>query len=129
MKFLADHCVYGGTVKLLREQGHEVITLKELGRAAIPDSQVLVEAQARDAVLITTDKGFGNILVHPPGSHGGIILLRMRPTNQRRVHEILLEFLRAYDREALRKTLVVIDTHTYRIRRDKGSTQAYHTKE
>ena len=62
MKIVADHCVYGKTVKILRAQGHEVLTLKELGRADADDPEVLALAQSLDAVLVTNDKGFGNIL-------------------------------------------------------------------
>jgi len=117
MKILADHCVYGKTVKLLRAQGHTVLTLKEMGQANAPDPQVLALAQSLDAVLVTNDKGFGNILTYPPGRYGGIIVLRITATNQRRVHEILLDFLKTRDRETLRKALVVIDARTCRIRR------------
>ena len=62
MKILADHCVYSQTIELMRGQGHQVLTLKELGRADQPDLQVLALAQSLDAVLVTTDKGFVNIL-------------------------------------------------------------------
>lgn len=117
MKILADHCVYGKTVKLLRAQGHEVITLKELNQADAEDSQVLSLAQSLDAVLVTNDKGFGNILMYPPAQYSGIILLRMTAANQQRVHRILLDFLKTHNREALRGARVVIDTHTYRIRK------------
>lgn len=107
------------TVKLLRAQGYEVITLKELGQADAEDSQVLALAQSLDAVLITNDKGFGNILTYPPERYGGIILLRVTAVNQQRVHQILLNFLRQRDREALRRALVVVDARTYRIRKPK----------
>ncbi len=117
MKVLADHCVYGKTVKLLRAQGHKVISLKELGQANADDPQVLALAQSLDAVLVTNDKGFGNILAYPPERFGGIVVLRVTAANQQRVHQILLDFLRLHDREALRKTLVVIDARTYRIRK------------
>ncbi len=118
MKILTDHCVYGKTVKLLRTQGHEVIKLKELGQAAADDPQVLAPAQSLDAVLITNDNGFGNILTYPPERYGGIVVLRVTAKNQQRVHEILLDLLKSYDLEALRKALVVIDAHTYRVRKD-----------
>jgi hypothetical protein len=66
MKFLADHCVYGKTVKLLRAQGHEVITLKELGQADAEDVQVLALAQSLDAVLITNRQRIWKHLNVPP---------------------------------------------------------------
>lgn len=92
-------------------------TLKELSQADAPDSHVLALAQSLDAVLVTSDKGFGNILAYPPKQHGGIILLRITPQNQQRVHQILTNFLRTHDRERLRGALAVIDARTYRLRR------------
>jgi len=97
-----------------------VVTLKELGQANAEDPQVLALAHSLDAVLVTNDKGFGNILAYPPESYDGILLLRVTATNQQRIHQILLDFLRSHDREALRKTLVVIDARTYRIRKGSG---------
>jgi predicted nuclease of predicted toxin-antitoxin system len=117
MKIVADHCVYGKTVKILRDQGHAVVTLRELDRADADDPEVLALAQSHDAVLITNDKGFGNILAYPPEKYGGIIVLRVTGANQERVHQILVDSLKRFDREALRKTLVVIDARTYRVRR------------
>jgi len=52
MKFLADHCVYGKTVKLLRAQGHEVITLKELGQADAEEKQHNRETLRRALAVI-----------------------------------------------------------------------------
>ncbi len=122
MKFLADHYVYGKTVKPLRAQGHEVITLKELGQADAEDLQVLALAQSLDAVLITNDKGFGNILTYPPERYSGIILLCITAANQQRVHQVLLNFLKQHNRETLRRALVVIDARTYRIRKSGGES-------
>lgn len=119
MKILADHCVYGQTIELIRAQGHQVLTLKELGRADQPDLQVLALAQSLDAVLVTTDKGFGNILAYPPERYGGIVLLRITPTSQQRIHQVLQDFLKTHKQETLRQTLVVIDVRTYRIRRSQ----------
>jgi len=78
MKFLADHCVYGKTIRLLREQGHDVLILKELGKETSLDEIVLELAQKESAVLITCDREFGSILLYPPERYNGIV-----PTNHR----------------------------------------------
>jgi predicted nuclease of predicted toxin-antitoxin system len=117
MKILADHCVFGKTVKLLREHGYEVITLKELGKADTEDEEVLSIASSLNAILITNDKDFGNILRYPPERYGGIIVLKITFENQGSIHEILLNMLKKYDQEQLKKALVVINTKTYRMRR------------
>lgn len=50
MMFLADQCVWGRTVRLLREEGHEVTTLRELGKERASDDEVLEIAQGLDAI-------------------------------------------------------------------------------
>ena len=117
MKILTDHCVFGKTVNLLRQQGHEVSTLKEVGKAGAENEEVLGIATSLSAILITNDKGFGNVLRYPPKQYGGIIVLRITFENQKRIHEILINMLKEYNQEELQKTLVVIDTKTYRMRR------------
>jgi predicted nuclease of predicted toxin-antitoxin system len=98
MRVLADHCVYGKTVRLLRAHGCEVVTLHQLGQADASDGEVLALAQSLDAVLITNDKGFGNILVYPPARHEGVIVLRMKAAHQERVHRNMLGLLRLRSR-------------------------------
>lgn len=104
-------------MKLLRQEGHEVTTLRELGKADAEDEEVLGIATSLNALLITNDKDFGNVLKYPPEQYGGVIVLRITFENQKRVHEILLNMLKKYGREKLRKTLVVIDTKTYRMKK------------
>jgi predicted nuclease of predicted toxin-antitoxin system len=116
MKLLADHCVFGKTIRLLRERGHEVLTLKELDHASSPDEIVLQLAQKGTAVLITSDREFGNILRYPPERSNGIVVLKITPSNQSRVHRFLLDFLQGQSRSSLRGKLVVVDTHHVRMR-------------
>jgi len=61
MKFLSDQCLLGKTLKLLRKEGHTVVTLKELGKQSAPDEEVIKIARSIDAILITNDLDFGNI--------------------------------------------------------------------
>jgi|SRR3954464_9225391 predicted nuclease of predicted toxin-antitoxin system len=62
---------------LLREAGHDAIHVGEAGLQGQPDSAVLQSTQSRNAVLITEDAGFGDLRTYPPGTHCGIILLRV----------------------------------------------------
>lgn len=117
MKIPADHCVYGKTVRILKEHGYEVLTLKELNKTDATDDEVLRSAVALDAVLLTNDKGFGNVFQYPPASHRGIILMKINLRNDISVHEILLDFLRKHEQQQLRGTLAVIDGKSCRTRR------------
>lgn len=118
MNLLADHCVFGQTVRLLREAGHSVVWLREIEKQEAEDEEVLQIARSQDAVLLTCDLDFGDILRYPPTTHEGILILRIDPPeNLRTVHTILLDLLRITDRETLRTGLVIISSAGYRIRR------------
>ena len=63
MKFLADECFDAGLVKVLRDDGHEVLYAVETLRGAI-DDDVLTRAFSEGRILLTEDKDFGE-LVYP----------------------------------------------------------------
>jgi predicted nuclease of predicted toxin-antitoxin system len=117
MNLLADHCVWGKTIRLLRQSGQAVTTLKELGKEAASDDEVLAIARELDAVLITNDLDFGNVQLYPPSSHEGIIVLRLDYRTAFRVHQVLVDFLGRTNREEIRGALVIINPGGYRIRR------------
>ena len=75
---LADHCVYGVTIGLLKRSGYDVVSLRELTDPSASDPEVLRLAIARDLVLLTNDIGFGNVLLYPPREHSGMIVLKMK---------------------------------------------------
>jgi len=49
MKFLADECIYVATVKLLRDFGYDVISIKELNLSSLSDEKVLELAKGQAA--------------------------------------------------------------------------------
>lgn len=65
MKFLADHCLSLRTVNYMREAGFSITTLKELDMRKLADPDVLSLAIEREEILVTEDKGFGNIFDYP----------------------------------------------------------------
>ena len=56
MRFFLDHDVDASCRGAIRGLGHEAWTAGEAGRAVADDSEQLIYAQGRDAVLITQDK-------------------------------------------------------------------------
>ncbi len=113
---LADHCVFATTIRVLQEQSYTTTMLKEITRPNVPDAEVLRLALERDLVLLTNDKGFGDIRAYPPSRHEGIIVLRIEAETETQVHEVLLRLLTERSREELRHKLVVVDHAKYRVR-------------
>jgi len=117
MRFLVDHCVWGKTIKLLKKQGYEVITLKELNKQDAPDQEVIKIAKSKSAILITNDLDFGNIFLYPPSQFGGVIVLRISPEKEDAGHRTLLDYLDRVTQEKISKTLVIVDHQKCRIHR------------
>jgi len=117
VKLLADECTFVQTVVLMRNLGFEVQRIQELGMTGAEDYKVFEKAQDLKAVLVTNDKGFGDIRHYHPSSHCGIIVLKMAPdpVRIREVHETLKQLLRT--EEQFEGALFIVDTHKYRVRR------------
>ena len=117
VKLLADECTFVQTVVLMRNLGFEVQRIQELGMTGAEDYKVFEKAQDLKAVLVTNDKGFGDIRQYHPFSHCGIIVLKMAPdpVRVREVHETLNQLLRT--EEQFEGALFIVDTHKYRVRR------------
>ena len=85
MTIVLDHCVPRRYQRLLSGWGYEA----ELSSAHIPqdapDTDVIALAQRLEAVLLTVDLDFANILDYPPADYGGIIVLRYQIADEFRV--------------------------------------------
>jgi predicted nuclease of predicted toxin-antitoxin system len=62
MHFLADQDIYRITIDVLKEWGHDVVPIKEIGMARARDENLLSAARKVDRILITRDKDFGELL-------------------------------------------------------------------
>lgn len=124
MRFLADHCTYGVTVRFLRSLGHDVETSKEAGLMTADDTVVLQHAGGSKAVLITNDQDFCNVLLYPPASHLGIVVLKITKATCTQVHAVLKQMLDQVPPEEFRGTLFVVDRNKYRIRRSASTSSS-----
>ena len=89
MNFLADEGVDRQVVERLRQRGHEDLYIAEM-EPGISDEEVLKRANAKDAILITADKDFGEMVFHQNLlTVGGVILLRLSGLSPERKAEIV----------------------------------------
>ncbi|HKQ49840.1 MAG TPA: DUF5615 family PIN-like protein [Phycisphaerae bacterium] len=122
MKFLTDQDVYGTTVRFLRELGHEVRPVAQIGLAQADDAELLQVAHAQECLFVTRDRDFGG-LVFLQGDRAGVIYLRVLPSTQNSVHAEFARVLTLYSEEELRGAFLVIEPGRHRIRRlpkDRG---------
>lgn len=75
MKFLADECCDADMIASLREGGHDILYITEFKPGTV-DEEVLKKAFDENRILLTEDKGFGELVFHLRKPARGIILLR-----------------------------------------------------
>jgi len=115
MRFLADHDVYGVTVRFLRTLGHDVVTASELKMSQAQDAVLLKTAQSDKRIFVSRDKDFGG-LVFVAGMGGGVIFLRILPSTQDAVHDELQRVLNEHTEEQLLNAFLVIEPGRHRFR-------------
>ena len=76
MKIVADENVDQQIVDRLRADGHEVLFVAELD-PGIDDEAVLLRSRQTNAILLTADKDFGELVFRLRLVHAGILLIRL----------------------------------------------------
>ncbi len=77
MKFKLDENLPASAAAILASAGHDADTVIAEHLAGAPDPDVVTAASAAGRVLITFGRGTGDIRAYPPGSHAGIVVLRL----------------------------------------------------
>ena len=114
---LLDQCVPRRYLRLLHDWGYAANLITDHIPANSPDPDLLMLAGELDAVLLTIDLDFSNILDYPPATYGGILVMRYQIEDEAEVDETLKTALVDLYREELRGALVIVSPHRYRIRR------------
>lgn len=117
MKFLLDENISPKTADFLRELGHDVMHLRDINLKGATDEKVISYAIKHGLILITIDRGFGNILDYPPGSHPGIIRLKLRYMPSKIVNSILKKFLKELNTQDICGNLAIVEKNRYRLRK------------
>jgi predicted nuclease of predicted toxin-antitoxin system len=119
MRFFADHCVPESVAVALEASGHEVFRLRNQMATDAPDTVVIEKAQALDAVLLSLNGAFSDIVRYPPSKHGGIVSVQVknRPEALDQITERLATYLRNHpERAHYRGKLLLVEAHRIRIK-------------
>lgn len=76
MKFLIDVGVGKSVDTWLRENGHDVVSARDIDSRA-RDQDILQLAGREDRMIITMDKDFGELVYSSGLAHSGILILRL----------------------------------------------------
>ena len=115
MKLLCDEGVERQVVERLREGGHDVSYMAE-DEPSAGDDYVLERAAAESAVLVTTDKDFGELVFRQKRASSGVLLLRLAGLANQKKAAIVAGVLRDHGQE-LQGAFSVVTPNRVRIRR------------
>ena len=94
LRFFADHCVSNLIIQALEAAGHRVLRLKNHLGVESPDSEFIAKAQELDAILLSLNGDFADIVAYPPARFKGIIALQV--LNHPEIASHLIERLKRY---------------------------------
>ena len=78
LRFLADHCISNFIVETLRDANHEIVRLRDVLPVESSDDAVIAKAQETNAILLSLNGDFADIVNYPPNDYKGIVALQMR---------------------------------------------------
>ena len=119
LRLFADQCVPGSIIRALHQEGHEILRLKDSISVDSPDPLVLAKAQELDAILLSLNGDFADIVSYPPADYKGIIAIQVRnhPEAIPQLVSRLIDFISSLpDRQYFVGKPLLIEPHRIRIR-------------
>ena len=114
MNFVADEGVDRPIVESLRDDGHAVWYIAEMS-PSISDEEVLQLANDQQAILVTFDKDFGELVFRQNQAAQGIVLLRLHGLSPQEKATLFLTVVHEHALE-LRHSFTVVTPMKIRIR-------------
>ena len=117
MRFKLDENLDVRAEAALSAAGHDVATVVGQGLGGALDPVIAETVRTEGRILVTLDRGFADLRAYPPGTHPGIVVLRVRRQGLPSV-TAALELLAAYDGLAgIGGCTVIVTDASVRVRR------------
>ena len=116
MNFKIDENLPIEAADLLREAGHDAVTVAVQRLGGGPDSDVVRACRQEKRALVTLDLDFADIRTYPPADSHGVIVLRLRKQDKVNVLTTLRRLLTLLQQEPLERRLWIADGERTRIR-------------
>ena len=106
-------------VDILTDLGHHADTVPQEGLAGRDDVKVWAAAQQAEYFLITQDLDFSDMRRFTPGTHHGLLLVRLRHPGREALLRKIQTIYQTEDVESWKGCLVVATERKIRVRRPK----------
>jgi predicted nuclease of predicted toxin-antitoxin system len=117
VKFKLDENLPVSSSAILTSAGHDVDTVIQEGLIGAPDQDVVAAATAAAGrILISLDRGLGDIRAYPPGSHAGIVVLRLSDQSAAAAVKAVSDLATLTNPDSLARAVAVLQRGLLRIR-------------
>jgi predicted nuclease of predicted toxin-antitoxin system len=120
MQFKIDENLPVECVQRLQAAGYAAETVAAEGLAGQPDAVVFAFCQHEQRVLVTLDRGFGDIRRYPIGSHVGIIVLRPARQDRETCLALVEQLLPLLREQELAGCIWIVEWGRVRVRSARG---------
>ena len=100
----------------LQRLGHDVHTLDSEGLNGCTDSELRQATQLEERFLITRDLDFSDVRSFAPGTHNGVLLIRLRAPSRQELSHPVLDVFREENVSSWIRCFVVITERKVRVR-------------
>jgi predicted nuclease of predicted toxin-antitoxin system len=100
---------------VLRDLGHDIHTAQQEGLAGALDSRIWDSAQKESRFFVTQDMDFSDLRRFLPGTHAGILLVRLHTPSWKRLVTRMDEVFRTEDVGSWSRCFVVVTEAKVRI--------------
>jgi predicted nuclease of predicted toxin-antitoxin system len=77
MQFKIDENLHSDAANLLRQHGHDALTVHEQGLRGEADVDIASVCRQEERAIVTLDLDFSDIREYPPEEYYGIVVLRL----------------------------------------------------
>jgi predicted nuclease of predicted toxin-antitoxin system len=116
VKFKLDENLPSSAAAVLAAAGHDVDTVLAEDLTGAPDPSVVSAATKVGRILISVDIGLGDIRAYPPGSHAGIVVLRVPDQSAATVAKTISDLASLTELASLTGSVAVLQRGLLRIR-------------
>jgi predicted nuclease of predicted toxin-antitoxin system len=117
MRIKLDENIPYRLAEFLKQIGHDVDTVYEEGLNGNTDEAIWEAVKQNDRFLITQDLDFADIHQFAPGTHAGILILRLREPGRENLFQRMLSVFQNEEVESWHRCFVVITDRKLRVQR------------
>lgn len=116
IKFIADIHISPVTIEDLQRSGYNIQRVTEFLPPNAVDEEIINLSIQQDAIIITQDLDFSNLIVQHGLTKPSVISLRIEKPTPQKVTEILMNLLPRIKEELLKGCIISVDDNQFHIR-------------